>query len=570
MGINQAIEAADLVILGGAVYTMDAARRWARAVAVRGGRIVAVGSDREVRGLVGSRTEVVELAGGMLLPGFQDSHAHPVSGGYEQLRCDLTGEHSLEGYLRVIGGYAAGHPEAAWIVGGGWSMDVFPGGTPGRRELDAVVADRPVFLFNRDHHGAWVNSRALALAGIDRRTLDPAHGRIEREADGEPLGTLHEAAMDLVGDLAPKPTRADLAAALRRAQRYLHSLGITAWQDAAVGGPLSGEDTLPIYQEAEERGELTARVVGSLWWERDQDESQLGELQERRARTLPGGRFQASTVKIMQDGVCEDFTAAMLAPYLDGHGRATENRGMSFVDPEALKRYVTLLDRAGFQVHFHALGDRAVRESLDAVEAARGANGPNDLRPHLAHIQVVHPDDLPRFRALGAVANGQPLWARNEPQMTELTIPFLGPERSAQQYPFGSLVRHGATVAFGSDWPVSSPDPLAGIHTAVNRTPVPGEANGNGDSRWSVEPFLPEERLDLPTALFGYTMGAAFVNHLEREAGSIEVGKLADLVVLDRNLFELPPEEITTARVQATFVDGRKVYEQPGRSSIPS
>ena len=567
MGGNQITEAAaDLVFTGGAVYTVDAARRWAGAVAVRGGRIVAVGGDREVGGLVGPRTEVVDLKGGMLLPGFQDSHVHPLSGGYEQLRCDLSGEHSLAGYLRVIGGYAAAHPEAAWVVGGGWSMDVFPGGTPGWRELDAVVADRPVFLFNRDHHGAWVNSRALALAGIDRRTPDPTHGRIEREADGEPLGTLHEAAMDLVGDLAPKPAAADLAAALRRAQAYLHSLGITAWQDAAVGGSLSWEDTLPIYRAAEDSGALTARVVGSLWWERDRDESQIEELLERRARVLPGGRFQASTVKIMQDGVCEDFTAAMLAPYLDGAGTPTGNCGMSFVDPEALKRYTTLLDRAGFQVHFHALGDRAVRESLDAIEAARRANGPNDLRHHLAHIQVVHPDDLPRFRALGAVANGQPLWARNEPQMTELTIPFLGPERTAQQYPFGSLVRLGAAVAFGSDWPVSSPDPLAGMHVAVNRTPAPGEANGGkGDGgRWSVEPFLPEERLDLPTALFGYTMGAAYVNHLERETGSIEVGKLADLVMLDRNLFELPPEEIGIAKVLLTLVDGRKVYERPG------
>ena len=565
MAVNQADgPPADLVFVGGAGYTMDAARRWVRAVAVRGERIVAVatGSDRELRDLVGPRTEVVDLKGGMLLPGFQDAHVHPVSGGYEQLRCDLTEEQSLAGYLRVIGEYAASHPEATWIVGGGWSMDVFPGGTPGRQELDAVVADRPVFLFNRDHHGAWVNSRALALAGIDRHTPDPPHGRIEREADGEPQGTLHEAAMELVGELAPKPTRADLEAALRRAQAYLHSLGITAWQDAAVGDSLSGEDTLPVYRQAEDRGELTARVVGSLWWERERDEAQLAELLERRATTRPDGRMRASTVKIMQDGVCEDFTAAMLEPYLDARGTATGNRGMSFIDPEALKRYTTLLDREGFQVHFHALGDRAVRECLDAVEAARRANGPNDHRHHLAHLQVVHPDDLPRFRALGAVANAQPLWARNEPQMTELTIPFLGPARAARQYPFRSLLRHGATLAFGSDWPVSSPDPLAGIHTAVNRTPLPGEADAGDGHRWSPEPFLPEERLDLPAALFGYTMGAAFVNHLERDTGSIEVGKLADLVVLDRNLFELPPEELGTAKVLATWVDGRKVYER--------
>jgi predicted amidohydrolase YtcJ len=268
------------------------------------------------------------------------------------------------------------------------------------------------------------------------------------------------------------------------------------------------------------------------------------------------GRFAATSVKIMQDGVCENFTAAVLDPYLDADGRATDNRGISFVDPELLKEAVTRLDALEFQVHFHALGDRAVRESLDAVEAARQANGLSDTRPHLAHLQVIHPDDLSRFRSLGAIANVQPLWAAHETQMDELTIPFLGEPRWMWQYPFASLVRNGATLAMGSDWPVSSSNPLEEIHVAVNRVMPPNYPYGaNRD-----EAFLPEERLDLATSIAAFTTGSAFANHLDRETGSIEVGKFADLAVLDRNLFAHPSEEIAEARCQMTFVEGKRVF----------
>lgn len=548
-------DAADLVFTGGAVYTVDAARRWARAVAVRGGRIVAVGADDDVRELVGPRTEVVDLRGRMLLPGFQDAHVHPPPGGLEMLRCNLSDAHSLEEYRRIVAAYAAEHPEAPWILGGGWSMDLFPGGNPPKEELDALVPDRPAFLPSRDGHSAWVNSRALELAGITRETPDPPDGRIERGADGEPMGTLHEGAMDLVAKLVPPPTLQEHLEGLRVAQAYLHSLGITAWQDAIVGGHY---DTFDAYLRAASEGWLTARVVGALWWDRHRGEEQLEELLARRERGSVG-RFRATSVKIMQDGVVENFTAGLLEPYLDAEGRPTGNRGKSFVDPEALRTYVTRLDALGFQVHFHAIGERAVRECLDAVEAARRANGWNDLRHHIAHIQIVHPEDVPRFRALGVVANGQPLWAVNEPQMVELTIPFIGPERARWQYPFGSLVRSGAVLAFGSDWSVSSPDPLWGIHVAVNRLPPPGYPYAEG----ADEPFLPEERIDLPTAIAAYTIGSASVNHLERETGSIEVGKLADLVVLDRDPFAHPTSEIGEARVLLTFVEGERVFEDP-------
>ena len=550
---------ADLAFVNGAVYTVDAARSWARAVAVRAGRIVAVGTDDDLRDHIGTATEMIDLDGGMLLPGFQDAHVHPVLGGLDMLRCDLHELSTREEYVEAIRAYAAAHPDQEWILGGGWSMDAFPGGTPTAGSLDAIVPDRVVYLPNRDGHSAWVNARALALAGVTAGTPDPPDGRIEREVDGTPTGTLHEGAADLVGRRAPDPTSDETYEGLLKGQAYLHSLGITAWQDAIVDDSNAFGRNYSAYLDAAARGELTARVVGALWWDRHAGREQIEELVDLRARARTG-RFAATSVKIMQDGVCENFTAAVLEPYLDADGHPTGNHGISFVEPMALKGYVTELDRLGFQVHFHALAERAVREALDAIEAARNANGPGDHRHHLAHLQVVHPDDVPRFRQLDAVANVQPLWAAHEAQMDELTIPFLGEPRWRWQYPFASLVRSGAVLAMGSDWSVSSPDPLEEMHVAVNRSMPP-------DYPYKVEThevFLPDERLDLPTAIAGFTMGSAFVNHLDRETGSIEVGKAADLVVLDRNLFDHPVSELSDARVVGTFVEGAKVYEAPG------
>ena len=549
---------ADVVFVNGSVYTVDAARRWTRAVAVRGGRIVAVGTDDDVGSLIGGRTEVHDLRDRMLLPGFQDAHVHPPSGGVEMLQCDMNEAYSLPEYERIAAAYAASHPDEEWILGGGWSMDAFPNGTPDRAPLDRVLPDRPAFLPNRDGHTAWVNSRALEMAGITAETPDPPDGRIERDAQGRPTGALHEGAMTLVRKLTPPTTQEQWEEGLLAAQRYLHSLGITAWQDAIVGGSY---ETYEAYRALAGRGDLTARVVGALWWDRLRGAEQIAELVDKRERG-DVGRFRATSVKIMQDGVVETFTAAVIEPYLDAGGRPTERYGMSFVDPEALKAYVTELDALGFQVHFHALAERAVRECLDALEAARAANGPNDLRHHLAHIQIVHPDDVPRFRRLGAVANAQPLWAMNEGQMRNLTIPFVGSERAGWQYPFASLHRAGATLAMGSDWGVSSPNPMWEIHVAVNRTSFPGYVYADDDE--AVEqPFLPDERLDLPTAIAAFTVGSAFVNHLEDVTGSIEPGKLADLVVLDRNPFEHPREEIHRTRPLLTMVEGVPVHVDP-------
>ncbi|GHG26939.1 amidohydrolase [Streptomyces filamentosus] len=540
---------ADLVFTRGPVLTLDPARSRATSLAVTGDRITAVGHD-EVRELIGPGTEVVDLTGKLLLPGFQDSHIHAVGGGCELAECDLTESVDVTEYLERIRAYAEAHPDREWITGGGWSMESFEGGLPTRQLLDSVVPDRPVLLSNRDHHGAWANTRALELAGLTATTPDPADGRIEREADGTPSGMLQEGATGLVARLVPDKTPEDRVAGLLRAQRLLHSLGITGWQDALLGSFNGMSDPADAYRAAAGDGSLTARVTGALWWDRERGAEQIPELVARREQ-LTSGRFRATSVKIMQDGIAENFTAAMLTPYLDGCGCATGNTGLSFVDPVALRGHVAALDALDFQVHFHALGDRAVREALDAVEAAVAANGRRGNRHHLAHLQVVHPDDLNRFAALGAIANIQPLWAAHEPQMDELTIPFLGEERAARQYPFGSLLRAGATLAAGSDWPVSSPNPLEGVHVAVNRRDP-----GSPDEKV----FYPEERIDLLSALTAYTAGTAHVNGHD-DAGSLLPGHLADLVVLDRDVLAAPADEIAEARVERTYVGGELVYE---------
>jgi predicted amidohydrolase YtcJ len=562
---------AELVLAGGAVYTADATGRRvvpataasgrpASAIAVVGGRIEAIGNagDPDIQDLIGPATEVVDLRGRALLPGFQDAHVHPAFAGITMLGCNLIGAASLDDALARISDFARQHPDREWIAGSGWRMEWFPGGTPDRQTLDAVTGGRPAYLSNRDGHGAWASTRALELAGIDARTPDPVDGRIERELDGGPQGTLHEGAANLVGVLLPPLSVEERLAGLLLAQQHMHARGITAWQDAIVGDYLGSPDPLPVYLAAAASGQLTARVEGALWWDRTRGGEQLPDILARRERGR-GPRFRANTVKIMQDGVAENFTAGMIEPYHDPAGCHDHGSGLSYVDPEALRGYVTQLDALGFQVHLHAIGDRAVREALDAIEAARTANRPgqgehrSDNRHHIAHLQVVHPADVPRFAALDVTANMQGLWAAHEPQMDELTIPFIGPERTQRQYVFGDLLRSGARLAAGSDWAVSSANPLRACHVAVNRS-LPGATGAQ------AEPFLPNQRLDLAEALAAYTIGSAYVNHLDDQTGSIERGKLADLVVLDRDPFAHPAAEIGSTGILATYVQGEPVY----------
>ncbi|MEO5964700.1 MAG: amidohydrolase [Candidatus Limnocylindrales bacterium] len=540
---------ADLILTGGRIFTGDAAKTWAQAVAVRGNRIAAVGSDADVSPLIGPTTRVIALRDRTVTAGFQDAHVHPTHGGLARIRCELHDARGKDEYLAIIRAYAEANPDREWILGGGWSLSDFPGGLPRREDLDRVVPDRPVFLPNRDGHDAWVNTAALARAEIWKGTADPADGRIARDEDGTPLGTLHEGAMNLVGALVPAPTAAEYRDGLLEGQRYLHSLGITAWQDAGVE---PGDQAA--YLALAASGELTARVIGALWWDRSRGLEQIEELVERRAQGVLG-RYAATSVKLMCDGIIENGTAAMLQPYLDPHGHATANAGLDFIDAGTLKNAVVRLDALGFQAHFHALGDRAVRHALDAVEAARRTNGWSDTRPHLAHLQVVHPDDHARFRRLGALANAQPYWAVLEDQMVELTLPVLGPEVSARQYQWRSLRRHGATLVMGSDWSVSTPDPFLEMEVAVTR--ISEESRGTGVS------FIPEERIELVDALTAFTAGSAYANHLD-ETGTLAVGMLADLVILDRDLFDEGSGPIGATHALATFVDGVAVHEVAG------
>ncbi len=537
------IDAADLALTGGRIYTVDARRSWAEAVAIRGGRIVFVGSDEDAKAQIGPDTKVVELEGRLVMPGFQDAHIHPISAGIEAQSCDLNGLETVEEYLVVIKQYADAHPDAAWITGGGWLMSAFgPGALASRKLLDGVVPDRPVYLSSADGHTVWVNTKALEVAGITNKTPDPPDGRIDREPKtGAAVGSLQEGASGLVASKMPPVSDEQREAGLRYAVKYLNGFGITAIQDASVN-----EEDLKTYRKFDDAGDLTLHVIGSIWWEREQGIEQIEGMKRLRSEYTKG-HVDAGTVKIMQDGVMENYTAALLEPYLI----PSKSRGIPMVDPEKLKTAVTQLDAAGFQVHFHAIGDAAIRQSLDAVEAARKANGDLGHRHHISHLQLIDAADIPRFRELGVVANFQPLWAYADEYITELTIPFLGPERSAHMYPIGSVQKSGATVAFGSDWSVSSPNPFEEMETAVTRLGALGE---------TTEPFLPEEAITLPEAIAAFTINAAYTNRLDKDTGSIEAGKSADLVVLDRNLFEIPASEMSDVKALVTLFEGKPVH----------
>jgi len=530
--------AADLVIRDGRVFTAEPTQPFVTAVAVTGDRITAVGDD--VEQVIAAETEVIDLNDALATPGFIDAHVHPATSGLDKLRCHFDEARDAEEAVRTVAAYVAANPELPWILGAGWVPSWFQGGCPSKDLLDSVVPDRPVVLPNTDGHGAWVNSRALEIAGIDRGTPDPADGRIERLPDGSPQGTLHEGAVDLVMAHAPTDTVDDIVAGLLRGQEELLRYGITGWQDASVGEPIH-----EAYLRTDGDGRLLGRVVGAMWWDRQQGLEQIHHLVRRRGEG--GERFRPTSVKLMVDGVVENFTASMLESYLDESGNPTGNRGIDFIDPDDLRQIVALLDDHDFQCHFHAIGDRGVRNALDAIEAARDRNGPSDNRHHVAHIQLIHPDDIPRFARLDAVANAQPFWACHDEHQTELTIPYIGEERYRWQYSFGSLLAAGARMGMGSDWGVSTANVLEEIDVAVTRT---GETGG---------PLLPDEALDPMDALTAFTAGSAYINHAEGDSGTLAVGKLADFAVLDRDPLRDGP--FREARVIMTIIGGEVVYE---------
>jgi predicted amidohydrolase YtcJ len=400
-------------------------------------------------------------------------------------------------------------------------------------------------LSSTDGHTVWVNSKALEIAGITRDTPDPVDGRIDRDkATGEAIGSLQEGAGALVAKHVPPASLEKRVEGLQYSVKMLNAYGITAIQDASVQEP-----ALEAYEALDARGGLTLRATLAQWWERDKGLEQIPAMEERRTKYTKG-HVRATSVKIMQDGVMENYTAVLTEPYRV-EGSPT---GIPMVDPQLLKKAVTELDAKGFQVHFHAIGDGAIRQCLDAVEAARTANGPSLSRHHISHLQMINPADMPRFRELDVVANFQPLWAWADDYLTDLTAPFLGPERMQWMYLIGSVHASGAMIAFGSDWSVSTANPFEEIEVAVRRAD-PAIPDG--------EVFLPEERLQLPEAIAAFTINAAYVNGIDSDTGSIEVGKAADLVVLDRNLFAIDPREISETKALLTLLDGKTVHGDP-------
>ncbi len=541
-GCGQAPQPADLILSAGRVYTMDEAMPWAEAVAIRGGRIAAVGSDAEV--LDRFRGQVFELGGRMVLPGFHDAHVHPTFGGVQLMQCDLSGSADAATLLAQVAQCDAALPEGEWLVGGGWDLSLFADANPSKDLLDAVNADRPIFLRGSDGHSSWANSKALTLAGIEADTPNPPHGIIERDAKGMPSGTLRESAQGLVEAIVPPLTDADRLEATRRAVALANQLGITSMIDAATSA-----DEWAAWQGLEAAGGLTARVVLSvpvsspLTWTPSEG---LVRAEDRNS----GKRLRRDAAKLFVDGVLEGETAALLEPYL-GEGGGT---GMLILPADELAARVVALDAQGVQAHFHAIGDRAVRVALDAVEQAIEHNGPSDNRHHISHLQLIDPADYPRFAALGVTANFQALWAYPDGYVTDINLPALGPERVEGMYPIGSLERAGARIVAGSDWSVSSLNPLPAIETALTRQDASGEVEGvlNAD-----------EAVSLDTMLRAYTANGAWLMHQEDETGVIKPGMAADLVVLEKDLFDMAAEEVGEVAVTMTLFEGQIVYQRP-------
>jgi predicted amidohydrolase YtcJ len=542
---------ADLVLFGGSVVTLDAEGRRVEALAVRDGRLIVVGTADEARAVAGPTTRVIDLDGRAVLPAFHDAHVHPVSAGVEMGQCNLNDLATSDAILAAIGGCVEAQRGRPWLVGGGFVLTAFPGGAPHRAALDRLTGEQPAALSSSDGHTLWVNSAALQAAGITRNTPDPPAGLVERDGQGEPTGVLRESAMAMVSRQVPPTTAAEYEAGLLRALEVMNRVGIVSFQEANAN-----DAAVAAYRTVAKADRLTARARLSLGTDPQSDASQVDRLVATREAVVEPG-LSANAVKIFVDGVIEAGTAALIEPYLPLKGEPRPEspetvRGLLNFSDAALSALVTRLDRDGFQVHMHAIGDRAVRQALDAIDAADRVNGRRDRRAHLAHVQLVAAADFTRFAALDVAANIQPLWAYADPFITDLTEPRLGPERSRHLYPFASLHKAGALLAGGSDWSVTSVNPLHAIQVAVTRKAIDAPAD--------ELPWLPDERLDLTTALHGYTRAGAYLNFEEADSGSLEVGKFADLIVLDRDPYAVDPRELHTLEVQWTLKQGREVF----------
>ena len=545
-----ALQDAELLMLNGKVYTVNSEQSWAEAIAITDGIIIWVGSTDDANQWQVEGTRTTNLGGKMIMPGFQDVHIHPVHSGVSYQQCALFDVEGVELLQQQIKQCAENEP-GDWIRGGGGLVTNFAtSGLPDNKLWDDIVPDRPIALKSSDGHSMWVNSLALELAGINADTQDPAGGRVDRYPNStEHSGSLQDtSAMNLVHIVEPELPQKELEAGLAYSRDHLHSLGITAVQDAILKlTPGDAYFGLPAYLALEQRGELNLHVINAMYWQNEISlEEQLPAFLKARDEATP--YIHNTAIKIWQDGVIETETAALLEPYLN---RGDQLAGELLNEPAVLNEAVTALDAAGFQIHFHAIGDRAIRSAFDSIQAAQEANGKHDNRHHISHIQLFSPEDIPRLAELDVVANVQPWWAIEDGYITDLTIPRIGEKRAEFLYPIGSVQRTGARVAFGSDWYVTSANPLDGIEAAVTRLDPDGKTD---------EPLGENEEINLAQAIENYTLNGAYVNFLDEDTGSIEIGKLADLIVLDRNLFDVPASEINQVRVVATLFRGELVF----------
>jgi hypothetical protein len=533
----------DLIITNGRVYS-GADGKLREALAIRGNKILLVGSNREVKRLRRVQTTMADAHGASVVPGFNDSHIHLLDGGLAFSQLDLSGITTPDAVKAAIVDYATAHADREWIVGRGWIYDTFEG-LPTRQQLDALVPDRPVYLTAYDDHTGWANTRALKLAGITRKTKNPPNGTIVKDPrSGEPTGALQENATSLMAAVLPRPTRGDQMDALRRAIAHAHAFGLTSVQDAN-----SSPDDLDLYGAARDAGELDLRTYIALSANAALTEADLNRLDAVRKKYPDDPLLKTGAVKLFVDGVVESHTAALLEPYSD---KAT--RGRPNYTPAELNRIVTMLDRHGWQVLIHAIGDSGVRMALDAFEVAQAANPPpaRGRRHRIEHIETIDPADVPRFAKLGVIASMEPLHSNPAPDLMSLWTKNLGPERSSRGWLYGSLLKSGARLAFGSDWPVVALDPRLGLHVAATRTSPEGLPEGG---------WLPEERLTLQQALNAYTAGAAFASFDDQRKGTLAPGMLADIVILTSDIFA-PDAKVLDSHVAVTIFDGRIVYDR--------
>jgi predicted amidohydrolase YtcJ len=538
----RAAEAPDHVYYGAKVWTGDASMPSATAFAVKADRIVAVGSDKEVRALAGPGTVSVDLGGRRVVPGFNDAHWHLPA--RRTARLDDAG--SVAVIQQRLVEYAKRFPPGSWVMGRGWTPGDFPGNTADKRYLDQIFPDRPVYIRDRDGHQALANSRALAIAGITRDTPDPEDGIVAREPDGEPSGLLKEAAAGLVSKFLPPMTADDTYALLLEEMENAPRVGLTSLQDASEGGLTDNERGAVL--RAIKEGKLQVHYRAAVPFEKDATPVQLASYIKMN-EDAKGTLLSYGVAKGMLDGTIDAKTACMLEPYVGG------GNGEPFMSQEDLNATVAKYDRAGIQVEIHAIGDCAVRMSLDAYQYAAKVNGTSGRRHRVEHIEVPALVDLPRFRELGVIASTQAAFATPDANTLSNYEPLLGPGRASHADAFKLFDDAGAVQAFGSDYPVYPMDPILGIYVAVTRQTPQGTPAGG---------WYPQNRIGVEAALRHYTQDAAYASFDESQKGTITPGKFADFVVLSKDLLALPPERLLDAKVLLTVMSGRETYRAQG------